>query len=294
MNTRDLFVALLVCVTAQFARAELVITLPSAPKTISTYQYYYNELVILALEKTRTELGDYRIEMLPLWSWDHQRVLAAAVSDSYPNIVVGVSYEDKLTDSGSLTYIDFPIDGGIVGQRVCFVNPAIKEQLKKLSSLSEFSKYKFAHGLGWADTTILRHNGLNVVEVRDMESIYKMVSVGRLDFYCKGANQLLTEYEEFRKSMNLIYDESFVLVYPLPRFFYLNINSKLAKGRIEEGLKIAYKDGSFKALWLKFYKESVVFSQLGKRKVFHLDNPLVKNLSRNYEQYFIDPQHDLD
>ena len=155
--------------------------------------------------------------------------------------------------------------------------------------MKDLHRYSIGQGVGWVDSEILRANGLKVIEVSNYESIFKMVIAGRINLFCRGANQLQAEVEEFKSLTNLTYDESFVLVYPLPRFFYLNAKNTVAKERIQTGLQIAFKDGSFKQLWKKHYQSSVDFSKLGQRKHIYLENPLLKNLPPDYKQYFMNP-----
>lgn len=261
---------------------------PQVGVTTSIYHDYYTELLRLALEKTRPTYGNYTMRGIPA-NLSILRSLADIVENTYPNFVMELGYEEKLTNTGALTYINIPLDGGIVGYRICFTNAAIKEQLKQVKTLNDLRKYSIAQGVGWVDSEILRANGLKVIEVSNYESIFKMVIAGRVDLFCRGANQLQSEIEEFKSLTQLTYDESFVLIYPLPRFFYLNTKSTLAKERIHAGLEIAFKDGSFKKLWQKHYQASVDFAKLQQRKFIYLENPLLRNLSPNYKQYFIDP-----
>lgn len=261
---------------------------PVIRNTTSTYHDYYTALLKLALEKTRPTYGDYEMKGVPP-STSLLRSLSDAVDNTYPNLAIEAGYEEKLTDSGMLTYINIPIDGGIFGYRVCFTNAVIKEQLKKVNSVNDLRKYKIAQGVGWVDTEILRANGLTVVEISNFEGIFKMIAAGRIDLFCRGANQLQAETEQFKSLTKLTYDESFVLVYPLPRFFYLNAKNTLAKERIQAGLQIAFKDGSFKKLWQEHYQSSVDFSKLDQRKHIYLENPLLKKLPPDYKQYFMNP-----
>ncbi|HOY21969.1 MAG TPA: hypothetical protein PK002_02395 [Cellvibrio sp.] len=261
---------------------------PVVGATTSNYHDYYTELLRLALEKARPQYGDYTMRGAPP-NLSTLRSLADAVENTYPNLVIEIGYEEKLTETGALTYINIPIDGGIVGYRVCFANAAIKEQLKQVNSLKDLRRYSIGQGVGWVDSEILRANGLRVIEVSNYESIFKMVIAGRINLFCRGANQLQAEVEEFKSLKKLTYDESFVLVYSLPRFFYLNAKNTLAKERIQAGLQIAFKDGSFKELWKKHYQSSLDFSKLNQRKHIYLENPLLKNLPPDYKQYFMDP-----
>lgn len=289
---RKIFLSLGLILASQLAVAavDFVVSYrtPVINDNTSTYHDYYTALLKLALEKTRPTYGDYKMKGVPP-SMSLLRSLSDAVGNIYPNLAVEAGYEEKLTESGMLTYINIPIDGGIFGYRVCFTNAAIKEQLKTVNTIDDLRKYTIAQGVGWVDTEILRANGLSVVEISNFEGIFKMVAAGRIDLFCRGANQLQAEVEEFKSLTKLTYDENFVLVYPLPRFFYLNAKNTLAKERIQAGLQIAFKDGSFKKLWQEHYQSNVDFSKLDQRKHIYLENPLLKKLSPDYKQYFMDP-----
>jgi hypothetical protein len=268
-------------------QAEFIISHRGEEGFSNKYFDYYTALITLALEKTRSDYGDYRMQRLGIL--DTERTLYALAADQYPNLIMERSYDEASTTSSKLTYINFPVDGGIVGYRVCFVNPAVKEKISKIKTLAELRHYTIVQGIGWADTLILRHNGFKVLEIDNYASLFKMTTAGRADLFCRGANEIMPEYEVFKDIIKLYYDESFVLYYPLPRFFYLNSKSKLAKKRIEAGLKLAYHDGSFKKLWRQHYQPSIDFAKLNHRKLFRLENPLLKKLPKDYLQYFFNP-----
>ncbi len=282
------FFILLLLLLAPVSRAEFVVSHRVPAQVKSTYYDYYIELLKLAMEKTRPQYGDYRFEGVPSDA-NTLRALSDVVQNAYPNLVLEMGYEEKLTETGDLTYIDIPLDGGIVGYRICYINPAIQKKLTATTTLDDLRKLTIGQGVGWADTQVFRHNGFKVVEVDLFSTLFKMVAGGRIDLFCRGANQILEDVHEEKGSLNLIVDDSFVLEYPLPRFFYINSKNTLAKERLSAGLKIAHEDGSFKKLWIKHYKVNVDFVNLKKRKIFHLENPLLENLPPDYTQYFFDP-----
>jgi hypothetical protein len=87
----------------------------------------------------------------------------------------------------------------------------------------------------------------------------------------------------------LAYDESIVIHYPLPRFFFTSPENKGAIQRVQEGIFLAYQDGSLLKLWQKYYQPSIEFSALKRRKVVELHNPLIETLDPAYKQYNFDP-----
>jgi len=112
-----------------------------------------------------------------------------------------------------------------------------------------------------------------------------MTAAGRVDLFCRGANEIRGEYEAFKYITELTYDETFVLTYALPRFYYTNSENTLLIARVQEGLITSYKDGSLKHLWLKHQTANLDFVKLHQRKIFTLANPFIADLPKDYEQY---------
>lgn len=276
---------LLVVVQSAIAQAELVVSHRSPYAPGDTHHVYSTALLQLALEKTRAEYGDFRLNPIP--PRNYSRALKALVDNDYPNLVIETSYEQALSRNANLSFINFPMDLGVLGYRVCFINPKLKAAGLRINSLQELRKYSFAHGVGWADTLIFRHNGLKVREIDNYDAIFLMVIGGRVDFFCRGVNEVLGEVEQFRQLHNLVIDDQFMLVYPLPRFFYFNSKSTDAQARIEAGLKKAYADGSLQALWKTHYHTSLDYVRLKGRKVIALENPLVNGLDMHFVPDFI-------
>ncbi len=267
--------------------AEFVVSLRSPETKSDRREDYSLALVNLALEKTRPEYGDYRIVKIP--PMNTARSIYALESGKYPNMLIELSYEKRMEQEFNFIYIDFPVELGIVGYRVCFASPQVYKDLNKVEKLEDLKKYTIGQGAAWVDTAVLRHNGFKVVEISNFDSIFKLIEMGRIDLFCRGANELQKEYEAQKDSGLLHYDESFVLYYDLPRFYYLNKSSTLAKKRIEAGLSLAYQDGSIKKIWEQYFLERIEFANLKQRKVFHLENPALENSKDTYKKYFYDP-----
>jgi hypothetical protein len=270
---------------SQWTAAEFVVSHRAPYSDGDKHHVYSTELLRMALEKTRPEYGDFTLKPIP--PRNYARALKAAVDDTFPNLVIETSYEQALTHHAKLDFINFPVDLGVLGYRACFMNPALKAKNIKIETLDDLRPYNFAHGVGWADTIIFRHNGLKVQELDNYDGIFLMVISGRVDFFCRGVNELLGELQQFSHLKELTIDEQFMLVYPLPRHFYLNVKNKLAKERIGLGLARAYQDGSLQALWKANFLPSLAIANMPKRKIIKLDNPLLKGWSPNFVPDFM-------
>jgi hypothetical protein len=243
---------------------------------------YNIALLKLALDKTVSTYGPYKLVPGPIMN--HARAKKIALDNTLENFIYKDSVSHELISE--LGCIPFPLDRGIVGYRVCFVSPNSKDKIATITSVDELKKFKFLQGIGWLDNKILKYHGFTVYQGNNYLGLFGMISKNRADIFPRGANELLYEYENYKKyNNNLTYDTSFALYYPLPRFFFTNKHNKILIERVKKGIMIAYKDGSFLKLWNEFYKESIDFVNLKNRKIFKLTNPFLKDIDKSYEKY---------
>jgi len=277
-----LFAALLF---ANIAFGDTVFTFRPAESQLDVRFDYDHQLLILALEKTKKTHDGYELRASPKMNF--ARAEKSAKENILPNFFFKQSYKEEL--SKHLTFVPFPVDLGIVGYRICFVSKKNKNKMRNITTIDDLKRLTHGQGLGWADVSILRHHGFTVDEIPTYESLFKMVALSRIDLFCRGANELLSEYNSYKNIPNFTYDTYVSISYPLPRFFFTSKQNKAAAERVHTGLVSAYNDGSLQALWLKHYKDSIDFVQLDKRKIFNLDNPLLKGLDPSYKQYIYNP-----
>ncbi len=286
--TLALFIAALL--PAHIAKAELTVTLRAPETAADKRKNYPNAAVKLALDKTQAKYGGYTLKYTV--QMNTQRLLAAARANILPNLLVQSVYDDAILAKDGLTFIDIPFDLGITSYRICFINPAIQDELKHIKSIDELKRFSIVQGMGWPDTKILRHNGFKVIESNSYDGLFKMIPARRADLFCRGINELKNEYSDYKDLGGLSYDKSFALFYPLPRYFYLNESNTELKARVEEGLQIAYKDGSLKRLLFEFYADDIQFATIPRRNVFQLENLSLKKLDPKYKNFLL-KQKDL-
>lgn len=244
------------------------------------------EVLKLALDKTVPEFGPYELRGIP--PMNRARTLVALSHNVYPNLILQMSYEDELAEQEKLSFIPFPIDRGALSYRICFMRDSLNAVARSITALDQLKHYHFAVGIGWADGKILRHNGLQVIESNSVVSLFRMTKAGRIDFFCRGSSEFFYEQQD-PNSLGLTSDTHLALYYPLPKFFFAQKDSQAALNRVQKGLEIAYKDGSFNKLWSKRHLNTLERAQLKQRNIIKLENPLIKHLARDYEIYLYDP-----
>lgn len=246
---------------------------------------YEYSLLVLSLEKTREKYGSYRLNPVRD-DMSRARSISKMKTNSYKNFIRSFSYNKTLGSDNTLSYIPFPAYLGVLSYRVCFTSSEVKKRLETVEKKDDLLAFSYGLGTGWPDVEVLRSNGFSVKEVTNYHSLFKMVAANRFDMFCRGANELLVEYNGHRDVNDLNYDKTLALYYPMPVFFYGHRDSKGALERIEEGLKMAYQDGALMHLWKKHFDVSVNFVQLDKRRVIELENPLIGDIDMSFERYF--------
>lgn len=253
---------------------------------------FEQQVIQLALEKTQPKVGAF--EMVPINVISRTHAIAALNQNIYENFVILLSYEDALLESGNLIYIPFPLELGALSYRICYANKKIASQVQGINSLSQLQQYKIGVGAGWVDAKILQHHGMHIMEGNNITSLFRMTQAGRVDLFCPSPTEYFHELRNEKKS-ELQLDNKLALYYPLPKFLFTNKHNKALLNRIQEGINIAYKDGSYMQLWRTVHAKDLQRAKLHERNFIKMENPFISTLSEDYKQYIFNPlEHSLD
>lgn len=249
------------------------------------------DMLELSLSKTVDEYGPYELVAAPQ-NLTISREFEIIKEGRYDNYVRSFGFEPKLAESPELAFVNFPLYRGVLSYRVCFVSKDREAIVAAAANegIQALQQFTYGQGLGWVDARILEYNGFKVREIRKYESLFDMTAMSRVDLFCRGMNELLPEAIQFSEIENLSYDKSFALYYPLSLVFVANKNDQKLVERIEKGLIKAFKDGSYQEVWDWYYKASVDFVDLNKRKIFKLKKPLLHEKELEMERYFFQPE----
>lgn len=257
---------------------------------LSTYEPHANvlyevNLLKLALDKTVDTHGPYKLVGANKGNMTHVRAMALMREKKIHNYVKVLGYNEAYNRKHHLGYAKFPVYLGLLSYRSCFTSEKLINQLKNFTSIESFFKLKQATGVGWADAEIMRANGISVNELTNRDAIYKMLALGRVDLFCRGTNEALSDYENNKGVEGVAFDTSIAMYYPNPHFFHTNKDNVALIERLEIGLEKAYADVSLEKLWLDIFKESVDFVAINKRTIFEIYNPFVKDIPFDVQRY---------
>jgi len=246
------------------------------PLTVRYFQtdgrYSYQiELLNIALDKTRDKYGPIRLAAVKE-QMTQSRALQFLQKGEQIDIAFLATNSDR---EQQLLPIKIPILRGILGYRVFLIH---QESANSFASLTTFKQlqttYKAGFGAHWADLEILKQNGIRVDETVKYNLLFSKLNNKRFDYFPRGINEAWEEIKRVSETYpNLAVEQHHALYYPYPVYFFVNKHNTQLAARIEEGLKIALDDGSFKASFMAYHQGIIEQANLKGRTTFRLDNP---------------------
>lgn len=272
-----LFVALPVQATAA----------PEAPTVIENhrsfilwYRNYDNpairSLVELALHKT-SEYGSY--ELIRSEELSQGRVLRE-LANSNSLLVDIANVATSAEREAYLNAVPLPVDGGLLGFRVCLVLPQNLPLFENINDVKDLqnSNIRIGQGTHWPDTPILKVNGITVITHTRYEILFGMLRNERFECFARGISEVMFDLE-FNQADDLVVEPNLLLAYPMPSYLFVAPDDQETAHRLQLGMERAIKDGSFAAYLRTWFARAVSELHLERRKVLALENPYLSEES---------------
>jgi hypothetical protein len=130
--------------------------------------------------------------------------------------------------------IKIPLYQGMLGLRLLLVNNHQHQILSKVRTLQDLQQLTAGHGLHWADLSVYGANDLSVLPHKDYESIFKLLELGRIDYFHRGLNEIWSELNQHNDSLSIA--DNVMLYYPLPVYFFVTKTKPELANLLEKGL----------------------------------------------------------
>lgn len=232
---------------------------------------FFERLLVLALEKTRSTDGDYIVGHNTHGGGiarDRAMVVAGAGID-----VMWASATKEREEQMRVVPVD--LLKNLNNFRVLLINDGSQTLFSQVKTLNDLRKFTVGSGEHWTDGYIMKDNGFNVMATSSYYGLFKMLAARRFHFISRGLHEIGYDTQAY-KEFGLVKEESLLLTYDVPIsycFFVNKDNIKLAN-RIERGLKIAQQDGSFDKLFYQMpsFKEGEEILKNSHRTLIPLKN----------------------
>jgi hypothetical protein len=265
-----LFAALLASVSAAPALAAqaalLRVITPGLHASAQGHAVYFPQVLRLALDKTRAE-GPFEIVQI-----SQNLTSPRQVTELKNNGIINLMWDGS--DAQRETEL-WPVRVSLLGHlndyRVFLIRAEDSQRFKDIRTLDQLRTLKAGAGVNWPSTGILRANGIPVVTSIAYEFLFPMLRAQRFDYMPRGAYEVFHELR-VNASHNLAIEKTIFLHYPVPFYFFVSRENAALGQRVERGLRIAIKDGSFDKLFnsIPAFRMAQADIDSGKRRVFEL------------------------
>lgn len=255
---------------------------------------YFQQVLHLALEKTRASHGDYTLAFRP--ELTYRRALATMQSAEYQNSVISLTTSPLERNRYGVDAVEFPLIRGLLGYRICYIAPNRVGSVDRNTPIESLQQIPQGVASIWVDANIFRHNGFQMVTVEGsnseaIDSLYNMVANNRVGLFCRGIAEIGLEKQRYDHLDGLHPEESIAFYYDMPFFFHVPAGNFPLQNRIREGLETALRDDSFVRLWKRHYQSTVEETRLTKRKIHVLENPQMTTVNKKYRRYLYRPDY---
>lgn len=234
-------------------------------------EYFYEQLLILALEKTRATDGDF-VLVHNVHSGGIARDRAMVIAGAGIDVMWGSATKER---EQQMRVVPVDLLKNLNNYRVLLINKEARQQFNKVKTLQDLKKFSVGSGEHWTDGGIFKDNGFNVAVTSSYAGLFKMLAARRFNFISRGLHEIGYDTTEYR-DLGLIQEETILLKYDVSiRYcFMVNKNNITLADRLERGLKIAQQDGSFDQLFYQMpsFREGEELLKNSRRTLIEIRN----------------------
>ncbi len=259
--------------TSQLSLPHTVLRLPNVHPGRDAVYAYARQLLSEALLATEDTYGSFELIVSQEESAQERQLR------SLEHNMLDVTW--SVTSTERETYflpIRIPIMAGLFGKRVLFVRDG-DERFSAVESLQDLKSFRAVMGYDWPDTKVIKANEIAVLETTYRAS-FRIVSEGFADMFPRSVMEIQEEFEDKALSRGLIIEDSVLISYDNPIFYFVASDNTALAERIAQGLLLLIENGRFHTLLSQQpgYQQSMKLMK--NRKLIEFTNPHVSEQSR--------------
>ncbi|WGG52090.1 ABC transporter substrate-binding protein [Rugamonas sp. DEMB1] len=229
------------------------------------------EILHTALERTAAEDGPFELQPSAM-EMNEARYLSALKQGQLINIAWSSTSIDKERD---LLPLRIPLRKGLLGYRIALIAREQQARIDQIHSLDDLRRFSVGQGLGWGDVKLYQAAGIKVAQA-SYDKLFRMLTLGRFDLFPRGVTEVYAEYAlRAPDDPRLTVEKNLLLYYPWPYYFFFNRKDDALKQRVESGIRMMLRDGSFDALFWKYNGKAIEQANLRGRRVIALPNTML-------------------
>ena len=211
-------------------------------------RHYYEQLIRLALEKTR-QPGEKIVIERRLISGGPERERASLASG-----VIDIAWGSVIASrKRQLRWVPVDLLKDMNSYRVFVIRRDQQARFAEVDSLPSLRKLVAGSGINWAGANKFKASGIKVITSGSFVGLYKMLAAGRVDYIFRGPHEYAGELKVFG-DLDIDVAQSVLVRFakPMPFSFFVGKQNQVLGQRLERGLLLAQADGSFDALFNQY------------------------------------------
>lgn len=251
---------------ADVSATNTIVIRQSNTDDINAEDYYFYRVLKLVLQKTEAQWGAAQIKQLPYRPED-KRLRSELIQGN-----VHVLWSPTSADfERQMLPVRISLLKELNNYRLLLIRKNEQSIFSAVQSIDDLRKLKGGMSSQWTDAKIMEYNKLPLVQAVGYAKLFKMLAAKRFDYFSRGLYQIQAEVN-FYPELELQIEQELMLSYSNNVYFFVHKkNTDLAK-RLETGLNIALRDGSFDKLFnsIPRYQWGMEFLKKHQRRVITL------------------------
>lgn len=250
----------------------MVIKYVNRGETDARHSYKF-ELIKLILDVTKSKYGSYHIE--PYVRDPGSKRQAALISEGEQINLLWASPGTTIAEANA---IEIPIDilRGLLGHRICLINASDQTLFESVTDKKTLKGIRIGQSSGWEDLKVYSANDLTTIQATTYEGLFGMLYFKRFECLALGADEITQAFHEKSAfSPQLAIEESLIIKYDYPIYFYVSSKHPTIAKRILDGLKIIQSTDQFNQLFNRYFRRNIEKLHLHKRKIICLESPFL-------------------
>jgi hypothetical protein len=234
------------------------------------------DLLKQALQVTVDEYGPF--QLISSKMMEQGRVIRQMANDG--NVQIAIFAPNKEREE-SLIPVRIPVTGTLLGYRICLIRKGQQNLFTAITDLDSLiaSNLTIGSHQNWPDTKIMQENGLTLWIANKYELLFTQLAAGKFDCFSRGADEILQElYSHPDKGLEI--EQSLIIYYPLPLYYFVNKSNPELAERIAKGLNILNASGEYDKLFKEKFAEPLKILRIQDRKIIELTNPLLTEATK--------------
>lgn len=188
--------------------------------------------------------------------------------------------------------IEIPIDKGLIGWRIFFINADDQPLFSKVTTEAELKKIPLGQVKYWHDTSILKANKFNLVETPSYNGTFKMLMSKRFSYFPRSIAEIWSEQINLQSTLDkVVIEQHLVLQYPIAYFYHVNQHNTALAHDIQTGLEAMLRDGTFDKLFQQYNGSYIAKANLKNRHLIRVKNPFMTDETyRKFEHFWFNPE----